>query len=193
LFWAVVALLALVTASVVGRAMGRARAEAARWGSVRTVAVATNPVAAGTVLRSADVAVRSMPASFLPDGAMSAIDEVVGHATLVPLVRGQAVVRDAVAPWGLKGLAALLPAGTRAVGVPTGSATPPLHNGDAVDVLATLDSQAAGTDPSFAVAQGALVVDVGSESATVAVSPAEANKITYAVAHGAVSLAVRSR
>jgi len=190
LFWAVVALLALLTATTVGRAMGRARAEAARWGSVRAVAVTTGPVAAGTVVRAGDVAVRSMPAAFLPEGAMSSIDDVVGRATLLPLVRGQAVVREALAPWGLKGLAALLPIGTRAVGVPTGAATPPLRNGDVVDVLATIDAPTASADPTFAVAQAALVVDVGSESATVAVSPAEANKVAYAVAHGAVSLAV---
>jgi hypothetical protein len=35
-----------------------------------------------------------------------------------------------------------------------------------------------------------VVVDVGSESATVAVTAAEANKVAYAVAHGSVSLAV---
>ncbi|MDQ6797532.1 MAG: hypothetical protein M3011_05830 [Actinomycetota bacterium] len=99
-------------------------------------------------------------------------------------------MREALAPWGLKGLAALLPAGTRAVGVPTGAATPPLHTGDVVDVLATIDAPSVTTDPTFAVAQAALVVDVGSESATVAVSPTEANKVAYAVAHGAVSLAV---
>jgi len=190
LFWAVVALLALLTATVVGRTMGRARAEAARWGSVRSVAVATENVAAGTVVRGGDVALRSMPAAFLPEGVVSSIDDVIGHTTLLPLVRGQAVVRGDLAPWGLKGLAALLPSGSRAVGVPTGSASPPLHNGDVVDVLATFDPQTAGTEPTFAVAQAALVVDVGSESATVAVSPAEANKIAYAVTHGSVSLAV---
>jgi len=190
LFWALVALLALLTATVVGRTMGQARADAARWGSVRSVTVATNAVAAGTVVGAGDVAVRSMPAAFLPEGALGSIDDVVGHTTLLPLFRGQAVVRGALAPWGLKGIAALLPAGTRAVGVPTGTASPPLHNGDVVDVLATFDPQTAGTEPTFAVAQAALVVDVGSESATVAVSPTEANKIAYAVTHGAVSLAV---
>ncbi len=191
LFWTLVVVLGLVTATVVGRAMSRARSEAARWGSVRPVAVATGPVAAATVVRAGDVAVRSVPAAFLPEGAVTSIDQVVGRTTLFPLFRGQAVVRDALAPWGLKGLAAVLPAGTRAVGVPTGAAHPPLHNGDVVDVLATFDTQSAGSgDPAFAVAQAALVVDVASESVTVAVSPAEANKIAYAVAHGAVSLAV---
>jgi len=189
-FWTVVALLALLTATVVGRTMGRARAEAARYGSARIVAVVTRPVAVGTVVRAGDVARRSMPAAFLPEGAIST-DEAVGRTTIVPLFRGQAVVRGDLAPWGLKGLAAVLPPGTRAVGVPTGASSPPLHNGDVVDVLATFDPQSAGSgDPTFAVAQAALVVDVGSESATVAVSPTQANKVAYAVAHGSVSLAV---
>ncbi|MDQ6797531.1 MAG: SAF domain-containing protein [Actinomycetota bacterium] len=77
LFWAAVALLAVLTAIIVGRAMGRARSEAAHWGSVRDVAVTTDPVAAGTAVRAGDVVVRSMPAAFLPDGAMSSLDEVV--------------------------------------------------------------------------------------------------------------------
>lgn len=190
-FWAVVALLALVTAVVVGRTMGRARAEADRYGSVRRAAVVTSPVAAGTTVRASDVSARSMPAAFVPEGAVSSVDEVVGRTTIVPLFRGQAVVRDQLAPWGLKGLAAVLPPGARAVGVPTGAASPPLHKGDVVDVLATFDPQSAGSgDPTFAVARAAVVVDVGSESATVAVTAAEANKVAYAVAHGSVSLAV---
>jgi len=190
-FWTVVALLGLLTATVVGRTMARARAEAARYGSVRNVAVVTRPVAVGTVVHAADVANRSMPAAFLPDGAVSSLADVVDHTAVVPLFQGQAVVRSDLAPWGLKGIPALLPAGTRAVAGPTGSATPPLHTGDTVDVLATFDAQSAGSgDPTFPVAEEAPVVDVGSESVTVAVTPAEASRVAYAVARGAVTLVV---
>ncbi|MGI9021828.1 MAG: Flp pilus assembly protein CpaB [Acidimicrobiales bacterium] len=190
-FWVVVALLALLTATVVGRLVGGARAEAARYGSLRTAAVATRAVDAGAVVQPGDVTARSVPAAFLPKGWMGSVDEVVGRTTVAPLFRGQAVVRDTLAPWGLKGLAALLPAGTRAVGVPAGVASPPLRAGDVVDVLASFDPQAAGGgEPTFPVAQAALVVDVGEESATVAVTPAEAAKVVYAVSHGTVALAI---
>jgi len=190
-FWVVVALLALFTASVVSRLVGRARADAARFGSLRTVVVASDPVDAGEVVSEGRVQVRSVPAAFLPEGWMGSPAEVIGRTAVTPLFRGQAVLRANLAPWGLKGLAALLPAGTRAVGVPTGAASPPLQRGDVVDVLASFDPQAAGGgEPTFAVAVAASVVDVGEESATVAVTPAEAAKVVYAVSHGAVALAI---
>ncbi|MBA3267919.1 MAG: Flp pilus assembly protein CpaB [Acidimicrobiia bacterium] len=190
-FWVAVALLSLLTATVVGRFVSGARAEASRYGSLQTVAVAVNPVEAGAVVEPDDVALRSIPAAFLPEGWFGATEEVVGRTALASVVRGQTVVRTDLAPWGLKGLAALLPPGTRAVSVPTGAASPPLHRGDVVDVLATFDPQAAGDgDPAFAVALRASVVDVGEDSATVAVTPAEATRVVYAVSHGAVSLAI---
>jgi Flp pilus assembly protein CpaB len=191
-FWAAVAVLALLTAAVVGRLLGRARAEAARYGSPRTVAVATVDLPAGSVVRPADVDRRTVPAAFLPDGWVGSVAEVVGRTVVVPVVRGQALLRAHLAPWGLRGLAALLPPGARAVAVPTGASSPPLHTGDVVDVLATFDTAATGGegDPSFPVALGAAVLDVGGESATVAVSPEDATRVAYAVSHGAVSLAV---
>ena len=152
-FWVVVALLALLTATVVGRLVNGAQAAAARYGSLRTVAVAANPVEVGTVVAAGDVKLRSIPAAFLPEGWVSSVDEVVGRTTVAPLVRGETVLRTHLAPWGLKGVAALLPPGTRAVSVPTGAASPPLQRGDVVDVLASFDPQAAGEgDPAFAVA-----------------------------------------
>lgn len=187
-FWAAVAALALVTAGVVGRLVGRARAEAARYGTQRTVAVATRALDVGAVVGSGDVASRAVPVAFLPDGALATSD-VVGRTVVVPVPRGQAVARDQVSPWGLRGVAALLPPGTEAVGVPTGASTPPLRKGDVVDVLGTFDASGGG-EPTFPVASGAVVVDVGGESAAVAVTPGEARRVAFAVAHGAVSVAV---
>ena len=191
LFWVAVAFLAFLTAAVMGRLVGRARAEAARYGSLRTVAVATRGVEAGTVVRPADVADRRMPAAFLPDGWAGGSSEVVGRTVVVPLFRGQPVVRAQLAPAGLRGVAALLRRGTRAVAVPTGEATPPVSTGDVVDVLASFDPQAAADgDPTVAVAAGAEVVAVGDGSATVAVTPEEARRVAFAVSHGAVTLSV---
>jgi Flp pilus assembly protein CpaB len=190
-FWAVVALLAVVTAAVIGQLVARARAEAARYGSLRTVAVATRALDVGAVVGPDDVAVQRVPAAFLPEGWLGASSDVVGHTVVVAVFRGQPVLRGQVAPSGLRGVAALLPPGSRAVAVPTGDTTPPVHTGDVVDVLATFDAQAAGDgDPTFPVAAGAVVVDVGGQSATVAVTPDEARKVAFAVSHGAVTLAV---
>ncbi|HEX2041434.1 MAG TPA: Flp pilus assembly protein CpaB [Acidimicrobiales bacterium] len=192
-FWAAVAVLALLTASVVGRLVGQARAAAARYGHLRPAAVASRAVEAGAVVGADDVVVRQVPAAFLPDDAVGAVDEVVGRTAVVPVFPGQPVVRAQLAPEGRRGVAALLPPGGRAVSVPTGPASPRLERGDVVDVLATFAEAAAqgeGGEPTFPVATAAPVVDVGEESATVAVSAEEAARVAFAVVHGAVTLAL---
>lgn len=192
-FWALVALLAVLTATVVGGLTGRARAEAARYGSLRTVAVARRAVDAGTVLRPSDVSEERVPAAFLPEGWVRSASEVVGRTVVVALFQGAPVLRGQVAPWGVRGVAALLPPGARAVAVPTGGATPKLRTGDVVDVLATLDAEVgAGEEPTVEVAVGALVVDMGEEAATVAVAPDEARRVAFALTAGSVTLTLRS-
>jgi len=187
-YWAAVVALAALTASTVAGQVGRAADQAARYGRLRPVVTATRPVEAGAVVRSADVAVRSVPAAFLPEGALASTGAVVGRTVVVPLFRGAAVVAANLAPDGLAGLAALLPAGAQAVAVPTGNASLALQRGDRVDVLATFDPPPAGEDPTFAVAEAALVVDVGPEAVAVAVQPEEAARVAYAVAAGVVTL-----
>ena len=190
-FWVAVAALAALTALTAARLVGQAEASAARYGSLRPVVVATRPVAMGAVLRAGDVAVRSVPASFLPERHLGAASEAVGRTVVVALFPGVPVVRDQLAPDGLRGVAALLPPGTRAVAVPGGAASAPVQAGDVVDVLATFDpSGPTAGDPTVTVAAGALVVDVGDDATTVAVGPEEAKRVAFTVAHGVVTLAV---
>ena len=189
-YWAAFVALAAFTAFTVAGQVGRAEAQAARYGRLRPVVTATRAVEVGSVLRPADVVVRSMPAAFLPEGSLGATSAVVGRTVVVPLFPGTAVVAAHLAPEGLEGLAALLPAGARAVAVPTGGASVPLRRGDRVDVLATFDPPPAGEDPTFPVAEAALVVDVGPEAASVAVAREEAVRVAYAVAAGVVTLVV---
>jgi Flp pilus assembly protein CpaB len=189
-YWAVVVVLACLTASVVAHLVGEAGAQAARYGRLRPVVTATHAVEMGAVLRTGDVSLRSMPAAFLPEGSLSSTSLAVGRTVVVPLFRGGAVVAANLAPDGLQGLAALLPADTRAVAVPTGTASVPLRRGDRVDVLATFDPPPAGQEPTFPVAEAALVVDVGPEAASVAVGPEEAKRVAFAVASGTVTLTV---
>lgn len=187
-YWAAVVALAAFTASTIAGQVGQARTQAARYGDLRPVVTAARPVEAGSVVRAADVVVRAMPAAFRPEGALAATGEVVGRTAVVPLLRGLAVVAGHLAPDGLEGVAALLPAGGRAVAVPTGPATVALRRNDRADVLVTFDPPPAGHDPTFAVAVAALVVDVGPEAVTVAVGPEEALRVAYAVAAGVVTL-----
>lgn len=187
-YWAAVVALAAFTAFTVAGQVGRAEASAARYGRLRPVVTAARAVEVGSVLRPADVVLRSIPAAFLPEGAVGATGAVVGRTVVVPLFRGAAVVAANLAPEGVEGLAALLPAGAQAVAVPTSGASVPLRRGDRVDVLATFDPPPAGEEPTFPVAEAALVVDVGPEAVAVAVAPEEARRVAYAVAAGVVTL-----
>ncbi len=187
LFWFAVAGLALLTASVVAGALERARSLAGQYGPLRPMVVAARAVDRGSVLAADDLAVRLVPASMLVAGGVASVEQGRGRVVVVPLVEGEPLLAGHLAPDGLSGVAAQLPAGARAVSVPAGSNAPPLRRGDVVDVLATLDGS-----PTLAIAADAAVVDVGAgdETVTVAVSPDEARAVAFALAHGAVTVAL---
>lgn len=192
-YWLAAGILAVVTGTTVAGAVGRAHAELARYGGARPTVVARRDVDVGDVLDAGDVVIRSEPAAFVPDGAAGSVDAVVGRTVVAPVFAGEPVLRVHLAPDGVRGLAALLPRGRVAVGVPVSASSARVRRGDTVDVLGTFDpAAAAGGEPTFAVATAALVVDVGQESATVAVTPEEAKRVAFAEAHGAVTLTVTS-
>ena len=97
-----------------------------------------------------------------------------------------------IAPEGLSGVAARVPPGQRAVAVPvTPAGRPPLELGDLVDVLAVVATpDMPDATPAAPLATGALVVDVGDESVSVAVSRAEAPLVAYAITQGVAVLAL---
>jgi Flp pilus assembly protein CpaB len=194
-YWAAVAALALVTTLAVSQLMGRARTEAARYGSPRAVLVATRDIAVGGQLGGGDVTVRTLPSGLVPPDAVGDPAQARGRVVVVPVFEGQPVVRRQLAPWGRTGAAALLPPGKRGISVAAGPAAAKLAKGDTVDVLATFDPAtpaAAGTEPTFPVAAGASVIDVGGESVTIAVDPEEAKRVAFAMAHGAVTVVLSS-
>jgi Flp pilus assembly protein CpaB len=119
------------------------------------------------------------PEAVVPAGAL--VDSPVGQVATATLVPGEAVVAARVAPDGVRGPAALLAPGHRAVAVPTAPGTPPLAVGDRIDVV-SVDG-----DPSV-VATDAVVVDVGDHAVTVGVPPGDAPAAAAAAASGAVAL-----
>lgn len=183
--WGVAVLLALATAALVADVAGGAAEAAARWSPGPPVLVVRAPVAAGATLTAADVERRRLPAAAVPGGALAELP--TGAAATIALHPGEVVLRDRVR--GTSPVAARLPAGSRGVALPNDTALP-LRVGDRVDVLATFEVDAAGAPPTFAVAQDALVVHVGADAVTVAVPGASAPKVAYAVAAGAVTLAL---
>ena len=188
-FWALAVGLSVVTGLTVSRVVGEAAARAERLGGLREVPVAARPVDAGQVLGEGDVTMRRLPAAAVPDGPLAR--SPVGHTTLVPLARGEVVLESKLAPFGLKGVAALVPPGRRALAVPAGRGGLAVRPGQRVDVLATFDA-AEGGEPTLPVATAALVVDVADEAVTVAVRPDEAPRLAFAVARGTVTLALTS-
>jgi Flp pilus assembly protein CpaB len=178
-YWAASLTLAGITGLLVTGLVDAAQAQAARFGQVRSVYVTTAPVDAGQVLADGDVERRSLPTALLPEAAVAT--DPVGRAALVPLLAGEVVVDERLAPTGLRGAAALVPAGARALAVPAGGA--PVGVGDRVDLIATFDTV---DDPSFTVAEGAIVVavDADAESVTVAVAADDAPRVAYVLAAG---------
>jgi Flp pilus assembly protein CpaB len=194
-YWAAVAALALVTTLAVSQLLGRARTEAARYGSPRAVVVATRDIGVGSALGGGDVMVRTLPSALVPPDAVGDPAQARGRVVVVPVFEGQPVVRRQLAPWGRTGAAALLPPGKRGISVAAGPAAAKLAKGDTVDVLATFDPAtpaAAGKEPTFPVAVAASVIDVGGESVTIAVDPEEAKRVAFAIAHGAVTVVLSS-
>lgn len=188
-WWVGVALLALTTAVVVRSSVASAAAQSARYGGLRTVPVVVRPVAAGEVVRPGALGLEPRPASTLPDAPL--LDDVgdgAGRTALVPLVPGEVMVASKLAPDGLRGAAALLPRGLRAVSVPGGpGGRPPANVGDRVDVLATFPDA-----PTSVVATRALVLalDDESDAVTVAVTADELPAVVFAITAGTVTLAL---
>ena len=191
-YWLVVVVLALLTGMVAARLAGNAGALASRYGPLQPVVVAIRALEPGSIVGDGDVTSRQVPGSLVPDDSVSSTSQAYGRTVLTPVFPGQPLVAGQLAPDGRRGLGALLPPGSRAVAVPNGRPGLALVRGDSVDVLATFDPSggAEGSPPTFPVAIGAVVVDVGDESAAVAVTPDEAARVAFALASGVVTLAL---
>ena len=198
-----VAALAVATGLTVTSLVGAAGAARDRWGDTRPVVVATRDLAPGEVLDGGATEVRDLPAAVMGEAVLA--EAPAGAVVRHPILAGEPVVAARLAPAGLVGAAALVPAGERAVAVPTGPApTPPLVVGDRVDVLAVLPAAPAPeagdrprgvgapgvSDPAFALVEQAAVVDVADGVVTVAVPEADAPRVAWALGHGSVVLAL---
>ncbi len=187
LFWLAALVVASLTGLTVARLLGSAQAAAARWGVMRPTLVATVDLIPGAVVGAGETAVERRPVALVPVGALDAPAE--GQTVTAPILAGEAVVVERLAPAGLSPLAASLPPGGRGVAIPVGPGTPPLEAGDVVDVLVTFDPDTVGDgEPTFPVARSAAVVGVGEEAVTLGVSQEEASRVAFALTAGVVVL-----
>ena len=211
-FWTAALVVAGLAGTATTRAVAEAEARARELGGLVEVAVAARPLHPGDEVRGGDVTVERLPAALLPDSSPVPAGAVAGRIVVVPVVPGEVLTEAKVGGDGVTGAAALVPAGMRAIAVPVGAGIPPLEQGHRVDVLATFetafgpdgegttfemafgpDSGGATTEPiepTFAVAEDAVVVAVDDDVVTVAVPAADAPRVAYAVATAIVTLAL---
>lgn len=185
LYWGPAVVVAVAVGWLATVVVDRATADVRALGPWVDVPVAARAVEAGEVLGAGDVAWRRLPSGVLPEGGEAFPGDPTGRTTLVPLVRGEVVLRSNVAPEGLRGLAALVPVGMQAVPVPVAVPVPGLRRGDRVDVLVVGEGEAAEV-----VAVGALVLEPGDDAVVVAVAAEEAPVVASAAAGSVVVLAL---
>ena len=192
---AVVLGLAIVTGLVVITLVSSAEAARQRWGRARPVAVATRDLSPGDPVDDSAVEVRRLPEAAVAPGALA--EPPSGSVVRQPVAAGEPLLPQRLAPQGLTGVAALVPAGHRAVAIPIGPlAAPPLTTGDLVDVLAVVPAlveerpRPSADQPSFPLVEAAVVVDVGEQSIAVAVPEADAPRVAWVLTNGSVVLAL---
>jgi Flp pilus assembly protein CpaB len=139
------------------------------------VAVVARPVRAGTALSGADVRTTRLPTVAVPDAAPAA--RPIGQTARVDLVPGEVLLASRL---GSRGVAAMLPAGARALAVPRAAGTPPLEPGQHVDLLAD----------GGVIVTAASVLAIDESGTTVAVPEAAAPVVAQAIAAGSVTLAL---
>jgi pilus assembly protein CpaB len=174
----------------------RMEAAAAAAGPGRPAVVATSPLARGSVVSTDVLAVRSIPAPFLPPGAVTRVSEAAGRTLSADLAAGEVLTRARLAGAGGP-VASLVPAGL--VAFPITSTLPPgsVVAGDRVDVLATYPTR------PFAetVVEGAEVLAVtragpsgdlgaGTASVLLLVSSDVAERLAHARAFAEIALAI---
>ena len=184
LWWLAVLGTSLAIGVTIDSSLSRAEADAQRFGPPVDVAVARTDLAAGTLAGPATVELRPWPERLVPSGVLRAVpdDQVVTQ----PVLAGEPLVADRL------GTDSLVPAGSRALALPTGPGALGVRAGDRVDVLATFDPLVApeGEDPTVTVARAATVVAVRARSITVAVTEVETPRVAFALSQATITLAL---
>jgi pilus assembly protein CpaB len=188
-YWVAALSLAALSAHAIASAVADAESARERWGETRFVVVAQRRLEVGDVVDADAIEVESWPLAMLPRSAVETADAVVGRTVVEVIEPGEVVVAGRLAPDGLRGAAALIPPGWRALAVPVGSAVVPLSVGDRVDLVAAIDG---AREPSFVLAANARVIAVDERSVSVAVPADDAPRVALGIVTGSVVPALRA-
>jgi Flp pilus assembly protein CpaB len=124
----------------------RLAAEHPSSGAAVGVVVAAADAARGAVLGTGLLRIEEMPSAFVPPGAFTSVDRVVGRVLVADVSAGEVLTRTRVSSGSGGPVAALLPPGLRAVDVTVNASPDDLRPGDHVDVLAAFGTGGAHTE-----------------------------------------------
>ncbi|NLA59463.1 MAG: Flp pilus assembly protein CpaB [Firmicutes bacterium] len=172
------------------------------------VVVANTDIPSGTAVTASMLRLAQVAETALHPDAAKTPNEVIGRITKVPIVRGEQVLNSRLLPAGVRpSLSFVIPSGKRAVSVAVNEVVGVagfIKPGDRVDVLATMDSPDGGLAVTTTVLQNVEVLAIAQDmearvdkepkvttTVTLAVSLAEAQKITLAEETGVLRLALR--
>jgi pilus assembly protein CpaB len=178
-------------------------------GSPVQVVVASIDASRGSVLSVGMVRIRQIPSVFVPPGALTEGEQVVGRVLTSDVAAGEVLTRSRVSAGGAGPIAALVPPGLRAMSVVVLAAARDLRAGDHVDLLAAFGGGAPHTETVADGLEVLRVTDAGGSgggpslpgvaasapggvktSLLLLVSPDEAQRLAFAQAFAALSVAI---
>jgi pilus assembly protein CpaB len=189
------------SSALVMRAYAR-RLEASRpdGGAPTSVVTAARDIARGTTLTEDVLSTVTLPARFVPPGAVRDPARAVGRTVATDLAEGEIVTQLRLAGGGAGRIASLVPAGMRAVQLPV-AVTAGVEPGDRVDVVATFGGGGAHTEVTaeglevLAIRRGQTATLGGGASGGVGllvlVAADEAERLAFAATFATLSVAVR--
>lgn len=176
---------------------------------LRSIVVANQDVPEGASLERLALAVNQWPAAAVPPGAFTSLDSVAGRVTRVAVFKGEAIVPGRLAPIGTgPGLQIKITPGKRAMAVKiddVAGVSGLIQPDSRVDVLVTLrDAQTNGTQVAKLFMSNMRVLAVGTvdqsgpdnrpinaNTATLEVTPDEAERLAVAMREGTIQLVLR--
>lgn len=174
----------------------------------RPVVIAAKDVGEGKAIDREAVTVAEWPINTIPAGAYASIDSVAGRVTRIDVFRGEVIVPGRLAPDGVgPGLQVKITPGKRAVSIKiddVSGISGMVQPNSRVDVLVTTRDPSTGKDVAKTFMSNMRVLSVGTISATSAdnrpiqaptatleVTPAEAERLMIAQGTGRIQLSLR--
>lgn len=176
---------------------------------LRSIVLASTDVPEGAALTKESLTTSQWPSAAVPPGAFGSIDSVAGRVSRVAIFKGEAIVPGRLAPVGTgTGLQIKITPGKRAMAVridDVAGVSGLIQPDSRVDVIVTLrDAQSENTQVSKIFMSNMRVLSVGTvdrsgpdnrpiqaTTATLEVTPFEAERLAVAMRDGTIQLALR--